>query len=122
MKSKFVHINIVAKNWKKLAEFYINVFGCKIKLPERNLSGEWLDNLTGIEKAVIKGAHLILPEFEEAGPTIEIFEYNNNIENSEKLINKTGFAHIAFAVENVEYALTLVIKHGGSAISGPVKT
>ncbi|MBN2520689.1 MAG: VOC family protein [Bacteroidales bacterium] len=40
---KYIHTNIVAKDWQKLADFYEKVFGCKKLYPERNLKGEWID-------------------------------------------------------------------------------
>lgn len=34
---RFAHTNIAARDWKTLANFYIKVFECKIKPPERDL-------------------------------------------------------------------------------------
>ena len=116
MKTKFSHLNVISKNWKSLADFYIEVFDCKPKLPERNLHGEWLDKLTDLHDSKIKGIHLLLPGYDADGPTLEIFEYNQNIENKNKNINLEGFAHIAFAVENVEEKLNLLLKNGGSTV------
>lgn len=62
MKIKYVHTNIVSSDWKSLADFYINVFGCQPILPERNLSGSWL------EKGLLTFAYLADPE----GNIIEI--------------------------------------------------
>jgi predicted enzyme related to lactoylglutathione lyase len=45
---KFVHTNIIARDWKKLAQFYIDVFECEPLKPERDLDGEWIDKMTGI--------------------------------------------------------------------------
>ena len=36
---RYVHTNLIARDWKKLAKFYVKVFGCKLKPPERNLKG-----------------------------------------------------------------------------------
>jgi len=36
---RFVHTNIVARDWERLAEFYVRVFGCTPVPPERCLSG-----------------------------------------------------------------------------------
>jgi hypothetical protein len=58
---RFAHTNIAAKNWKSLSEFYIKVFHCKIKPPERKLSGAWLDQATGLQDATLEGVHLLLP-------------------------------------------------------------
>ncbi|MGB6011288.1 MAG: hypothetical protein WBI57_08485 [Desulfobacterales bacterium] len=52
-KMRFAHTNIAAKNWKSLSEFYIKVFHCKIKPPERKLSGAWLDQATGLQAAIL---------------------------------------------------------------------
>ncbi len=110
----YSHTNLIAKNWKKLAEFYINVFGCKPVYPERSLSGNWLDKLTNIKNVHIKGIHLKFPGFTD-GPTLEIFEYNIRINRDKPpVINYFGFGHIAFKVENVEQVLNELIEHGGN--------
>lgn len=126
MKIKFSHVNLVSRDWKALADFYIKVFDCTPKPPERNLSGEWLDRLTGVQEAHIKGIHLLLPggDYGEdsAGPTLEIFQYDQNQANPHKVINLEGFGHIAFAVENVEEKLKLLLDHGGSTVGELIDT
>jgi predicted enzyme related to lactoylglutathione lyase len=62
---KYVHTNLVAKDWRKLAEFYMAVFDCKPKYPVRDLSGEWIDQATNIENVRIRGIHLALPGYED---------------------------------------------------------
>ena len=121
MKIRYAHTNIVAHDWRRLSSFYINVFNCKEKPPIRNLSGYWLDVLTGIPNARIHGIHLLLPGFGIDGPTLEIFQYNDNIKDN-KNINKEGFGHIAFSVEDVEESLQKVIKNGGSTVGEIIKT
>lgn len=116
MKTKFSHVNIISKDWKTLAAFYIRVFDCKPKPPERNLSGKWVDELTDLSNTRIKGMHLLLPGFDIDGPTLEIFEYNENISNTGKNINLEGFGHIAFAVDNVNQKLNLLLENGGSVV------
>ncbi|MFN8397483.1 MAG: hypothetical protein U0176_22865 [Bacteroidia bacterium] len=44
---KFAHTNIITDDWKRLADFYIQVFGCKPVGPERGLKGEWLEKGLG---------------------------------------------------------------------------
>jgi hypothetical protein len=56
---KFVHTNLIAKDWKRLSKFYCDVFECKPTYPERDLSGEWLDKITEINGARIRG----MPQF-----------------------------------------------------------
>ena len=113
---RYVHTNVIARDWRALARFYIEVFGCVPLPPERDLRGEWLDRATGIEGAGIRGIHLILPGYGKKGPTLEIFEYSRPGGSMPKEINNTGFAHIAFAVDNVEDALGKVLTHGGSRL------
>jgi len=74
---KYVHTNIIAKNWKKLADFYTKIFDCKTILPERKLSGDWLEKGTGVKNASLKGVYLLLSGHGESGPTLEIFQYNS---------------------------------------------
>lgn len=122
MNIKFSHINIISKNWKALADFYVKVFECNPLPPERNLSGDWVDGLTNLHDTEIKGIHLLLPGYDATGPTLEIFEYNQNIENDKKRINLEGFGHIAFAVEDVEEKLNLLLKNGGSTVGELIDT
>lgn len=121
MKAKFVHTNLIAREWRKLAEFYITVFGCTYKMPERDLSGDWVDDLTHLKNARIKGIHLKLPGFDINGPTLEIFQYDENETNKNKTINKEGFGHIAFSVDEVDQCLKEIIKNGGSVVGKTVK-
>ena len=119
---KYVHTNLIAKDWRKLADFYIKVFDCKPTYPERDLHGEWLDKLTNINAVKIKGIHLLLPGYYTNGPTLEIFEYTEKESNPGPiLINNFGFSHIAFRVENVEEAISKVIEHGGKKYGEFVK-
>lgn len=113
---KYVHTNIVASDWKTLATFYIEVFGCKKKPPERNLSGQWLDNATGLENAALKGIHLILPGYGDDGPTLEIFSYETMKERGMGDANTCGFSHIAFLVDDVQAMYNKALAHGGQAL------
>ena len=113
-KAKYVHTNIVAKDWRKLARFYVKVFGCKKVHPERNMKGKWLRNLTNIDGVHIKGIHLKLPGCDN-GPTLEIFSYNKLLErNFPSQINEKGYAHIAFKVDNIQEYIGLILNNGGS--------
>ena len=114
--AKYVHTNLVARDWKSLAEFYQEVFGCEPVPPERDFAGERIDALTGVVEARIQGMHLRMPGYHAYGPTLEIFQYNEVEEKGASSINQPGFAHIAFEVELVEEARDEVLAHGGSAL------
>ncbi len=113
-KIKYVHTNLIAKDWKKLSQFYIDVFKCRPIYPVRDLSGEWIDNMTKISDIKIKGIHLKLPGYEN-GPTLEIFEYSKASKiTNDSFINDFGFSHIAFHVDNVEDTIERLIAKGGT--------
>jgi predicted enzyme related to lactoylglutathione lyase len=116
----FAHINLIAKDWRSLARFYVEVFDCKPVYPERDLSGEWIEKLTNIPEAEIQGIHVKLPGYDE-GPTLEIFSYNKSEHKQSKRINEQGYAHIAFRVDDVREALDRVFSQGGSAYGERVK-
>lgn len=114
--ARFVHTNIVAQDWRRLARFYQQVFGCIPVPPERNLSGQWLEDATGIPGAQIQGLHLRLPGYGDNGPTLEILQYNHQKDKQETAANRPGFAHIAFAVDDIEAARDAVIAAGGGIV------
>lgn len=112
---KYVHTNLIAKDWRRLSEFYIKALDCKPVSPERDLSGDWIEKVTEIKDVKVKGMHVTLPGYEN-GPTLEIFEYNpENLNNNLPQISKQGLGHIAFHVDDVEEVLADVIKHGGAS-------
>lgn len=113
---RFAHTNIVAKDWQILSEFYINVFDCKIKPPERRLSGAWLDRATGLQNAALEGVHLLLPGHGDNGPTLEIFSYQEMHDGNLIMADHIGITHIAFEVHDVDQTLEEAIKHGGQLL------
>lgn len=113
---RFTHTNIAAKNWKNLSDFYIKVFDCIVKPPERKLSGEWLDRATGLGNAQLEGVHLLLPGHGENGPTLEIFTYSDTYDNEQIMANYTGFTHIAFEVDDVDRTLENALRYGATRL------
>jgi catechol 2,3-dioxygenase-like lactoylglutathione lyase family enzyme len=118
LRARYAHTNLVARDWRALARFYEAVFGCVIVGPERDLSGEWLARGTGVERAHLRGVHLRLPGHGDDGPTLEIFSYDDVVAEGRPVANRAGFGHVAFAVDDVERAVRIVVEHGGTA--GPV--
>ena len=116
IRAKYVHTNLIAKDWKRLVRFYIDVFGCEPKGPERDLSGAWLEGVNAVPNAHLTGVHLRLPGYGEDGPTLEIFSYDELAERGMPVANQCGFAHIAFAVDDVDQALEAVIAASGGTV------
>ena len=116
MPTKYAHTNLIAKDWKRLAAFYQEVFGCVPVPPERDMSGEWLDKATGISGAHLAGMHLRVPGYGDEGPTLEIFKYSSMPEHPSVKANTPGFAHIAFAVDDVQATAQAAFGQGASAV------
>lgn len=116
MSTRYAHTNLIARDWRRLASFYQEVFGCRPVPPERDLSGEWLDKATGIEDSRISGIHLHLPGYGYDGPTLEIFQYDPGTPQQSNRLNTPGFRHIAFAVDDVPAAARRILDHGGSVV------
>jgi len=112
----YSHTNLIAKDVNKVIAFYRDVLGCRSIGQTRDLSGEWVDRLTGIPGAHIFGEHLALPGFTEGGPTLEIFGYDTVIPHAAPGVNASGFTHLAFAVDNVAHMLQTVLHNGGGQI------
>jgi len=113
---KYKHTNIVAKDWRRLAEFYSAVFACVPVPPERNLSGDWLSKGTGVPHARFTGVHLRLPGCGENGPTFEIYQYATQDPRTATAANREGLAHLAFEVEDVAEMTAQVIRHDGRKV------
>jgi predicted enzyme related to lactoylglutathione lyase len=116
IRAKYAHTNLIARDWRRLVRFYSEVFGCVAKGPERDLSGAWLDQVTSLRNAHLCGVHLRLPGCGDDGPTLEIFSYEEMVEGQMPAANECGFAHIAFAVDDVDQALEAAIAAGGSTV------
>jgi len=117
MAFRYAHTNIIAKDWKKLSEFYQKVLHCRpLQGGRRDIKEDWLGRMTGIPSAHIQGQHLLLPGYSEDHPTLEIFSYSGDEIENEKMINKPGFAHIAFEVDDVRETLRDIIAAGGGQV------
>ena len=120
IKAKYVHTNLIAKDWRALAKFYQEVFGCIPVPPERHFKGEDLERGTAVPNAQLDGIHLRLPGFDGNGPTLEVFTYTQSEPKPATAVNRPGFGHIAFSVDDVEKARTTVIAAGGEAVGDVV--
>jgi predicted enzyme related to lactoylglutathione lyase len=121
IQARYVHTNLVARDWRRLVNFYVEVFGCVPVPPERTLEAPWVAQATGIPEAAIYGMHLRLPGHGDGGPTLEIFQYRPLEAGTSPAINRPGLGHLAFGVDNVEAALAAVLAAGGGQVGELVR-
>jgi catechol 2,3-dioxygenase-like lactoylglutathione lyase family enzyme len=120
--AQFAHVNLVAQDWERLAAFYERVFGCTRVPPERDLHGAWLEAGTGVPGARIRGIHLRLPGYGPRGPTLEIFQYQPELQPLSTAPNRPGWGHVAFGVEDVAAVRQAVLDAGGRALGELIST
>ena len=114
--ARFGHVNLIARDWRALADFYVRLFGCELVPPERDYRGDDLAAGTGVPGAALRGAHLRLPGHGPTGPTLEIYQFESMPDGLPPAANRPGFQHIAFAVPSVADARGAVLAAGGRAI------
>jgi predicted enzyme related to lactoylglutathione lyase len=60
--------------------------------------------------------HLRLPGYGENGPTLEIFQYSPAETPLAPQVNRPGFGHLAFSVDDVTAAREEVVSWGGKPV------
>lgn len=114
--ARYGHTNLIARDWRRLADWYEQLFGCTPVPPERDYSGADLERGTAIPGAALKGVHLRLPGHGDSGPTLEIYTFASTTGGLQAAIDRPGFGHIAFAVDDVDTARRRVLETGGSPV------
>lgn len=118
----YVHTNLVARDRHRLQAFYVDVFGCEPVGSERDLGGAWLDASTGLTGAHVRGRHLRLPGHGPDGPTLELFQYDETVEQTRPTADRLGFGHLAFRVDDVADTLERLLAAGGSRLGEVAET
>ena len=117
---RYVHTNIIARDVARLIAFYTTALRCTRMGQTRDLRGPWLDGLTNLPDAHIVGEHLLLPSYADEHPTLEIFSYDSLRDALPPEVNRPGFAHIAFEVDDVEKTLAEILAAGGGQVGKTV--
>lgn len=120
IEARFGHVNVIARDWRRLAEFYERVLGCVFVPLERDYRGAELSAGTGVANAALRGVHLRLPGGGPAGPTLEIYQYDPSHESLPKAADRPGFGHIAFVVPDVLAAREVVLAEGDGVLGETV--
>ena len=110
---RYAHTNVIATDWKRLQDFYIQVFGCEPVSSERDHKGPLFEALTGFKGGSFQGRHLRLPGHGERGPTLEVFQSSQNDPRQPTSLLRPGCAHLAFEVPDVEAKRQEVLQWGG---------
>ena len=118
--ARYGHTNLVARDWRVVADFYQRLFGCIPVPPERSYAGPDLERGTGVPGAALHGVHLRLPGSGPDGPTLEIYTYDREVAAPRPAANRPGWGHIAFAVDDVVQARQAVLTGGGGAVGDVV--
>lgn len=119
---RYAHTNLIAHDWRTLADFYVHVFACVPVPPERDLDGEVMERGTGLLAAHLRGVHLRLPGYGDGGPTLEIYTYAELADRLPPAVNRPGFGHLAFGVDDVAAMQARVLAAGGRALGEVVTT
>jgi catechol 2,3-dioxygenase-like lactoylglutathione lyase family enzyme len=114
--ARYAHTNLIARDWRQLAAFYVEHFGCSPVPPERNFSGPDLEAGTRIPGAALSGVHLRLPGHGDEGPTLEVFTYSELADSLTPRVNRPGYGHLAFQVNSVADARQQVLRAGGGSV------
>ena len=61
MATRYAHVNIIARDWRRLCEFYEKVFDCEPWSSERDHHGAHIDALTKMPGIRVQGRHLRVP-------------------------------------------------------------
>ena len=113
--NRLLHVNINAKDWKKVAAFYETVFGCVQVPPEKEITGDFAARLTGMEGTQIRGIALAFPD-DPDGAQLEIFQYNMQDDSAPGTINMTGLGHIAIQIDDIDETTKKLVEAGGTYV------
>lgn len=114
--ARYVHTNLVARDWRRLAHWYETHLGCVPVPPERHYAGPELEAGTGVPGSTLEGVHLRLPGVAGGDLTIEIYSYSVMLDTPPPAVNRPGFSHLAFEVESVAEARAELLAAGGRAV------
>jgi catechol 2,3-dioxygenase-like lactoylglutathione lyase family enzyme len=113
---RYSHTNIVARDVERLADFYVQVFGCIPLSSVERMSGKLLARGVGLQHIDLRAMWLRLPGHGENGPILEIFEYTRSHESPVPRPNQHGYTHISFEVPDIVATAKAVITFGGSRL------
>ncbi|MEL6563834.1 MAG: VOC family protein [Pseudomonadota bacterium] len=109
---KLAHISITAGDAERLAQFYVDALGLRMRRPPKRLSGAIISRGNGLPEADICSIWLDFPD--RSKPFLEIMEYSDAEEGGVRPINAPGYGHIALEVRDLGAAVGQILDCGGS--------
>lgn len=113
---RFIHVNLISKDWKKLSNFYQTVFGAVPTGALRDYKDAWISNLVGVKDARIVGQHVALPGYSVGGPTFEIFTYGTQAKQGPLHFGDLGTVCTGFETKDLSATLKAAVDAGGKVI------
>jgi catechol 2,3-dioxygenase-like lactoylglutathione lyase family enzyme len=116
------HIGVTVPDMEQATQFFKDTFGAKISYDnvtpdETPLEGSDAEKILGVEKGA-KAIHLRLLVIGESA-TIEMFKYINVDHKSPVDATDYGLQHVAFYVDDIEYAANKFVENGGALNTPP---
>lgn len=113
-KIKFIHVNIITEDWRKLCDFYNNVFESCDFGKMKDHSGSYKEKVISIPGVHVVGQHVLLKGFYESYPTLEIFTYSVKGRKEATDENAVGINCIGFSSGNIKADAEKILAAGGT--------
>lgn len=110
MVKKIDHINVVVKDLEKAKEFFMDLGF--VMQREGILEGKWVEKLIGLRNVKAAYVGLSLENCETNLELLHFINYENLTTWDNDVLNKTGFRHMAFKVDNIENVVSRLKSKG----------
>ncbi len=114
---RFLHVNIVSRDWNQLKNFYQAVFGCTPFGARRDYNDEWIANVVGIRDVRVEGRHVAVPGYSLGGPTLEIFTYSKKAKQGPLDLMDRGIVSVGFDIGDIATTLRAIVNEGGTVVT-----
>lgn len=108
------HINIVARDAKKLAQFYKAIFKCDYAREPRVLTGPKVSRGNGLPNSELLSIWLKFPGCDT--PFLELHEHKVSHPRAFPKVNEPGFGHLSFQVADIRKVTSEIIDAGGEPL------
>ena len=119
--ARFGHVNVIARDWRLLADFYQRVLGCAFVPPERDIRGPVLVAGTGVPEPRCVARTCACPGLVRTARRSRSTSTTRR-STARPAGQPARLGHIAFAVPSVEAAREVILREGGSAVGEVVTT